>query len=601
MNETSVKRREWVKNAAIVFLAFLLVLTLFSNTIRNRSLPEVAVQYTTSDSVSSGIRVSGTVNASSSYSITVDSTRTVAAVLVRNGDEVAAGDVLIELEDEESEEVAAARKQLESLQEDYDRTLLTLSTPGTEAETQAVSSAQAAYDKAVLDRDSFKSTLAATAEQKTVDAAVRTLESLKKWYGEKYDSKIPGVSDDTAIAWYAAFIGAAEDALFTENYTSAEVPAGYGYADLKEGWTEKVTELLVLTHTPEGAAEPIPVLSAEQSDALTAWMNGGEPAAEMLDWLAGELGADSKDALFKTVTVSEPVPSGRTFAELKPAYAAYKEKARAAAQAELNDAKWRLNTVLEGYDNAVDSAAQSLEAARKQLAEKQNANATSDKLTQMDLQNQKDAIAEQQALLSELLAETTDGKIVAKQAGMVTDLIAVAGEKLPAGSTACVIQLTDSGYTADISITNAQAARVRVGAEAAVSGYYWGETPRATVTGIRNDTAVRGNRIVTLTLTGSVEAGSTYNFTLGETSAMYDVVIPKSALREDNTGTFVLIVTNKSSPLGTRYYATRLDVSVLASDDTRCAVSGDFSGWDYVITSSSAPIESGDMVRLANA
>ena len=98
-----------------------------------------------------------------------------------------------------------------------------------------------------------------------------------------------------------------------------------------------------------------------------------------------------------------------------------------------------------------------------------------------------------------------------------------------------------------------------------------------------------------------MEAGSTYNFTLGETSAMYDVVIPKSALREDNTGTFVLIVTNKSSPLGTRYYATRLDVSVLASDDTRCAVSGDFSGWDYVITSSSAPIESGDMVRLANA
>ena len=77
MNETTVKRREWVKNAAIVFLAFLLVLTLFSNTIRNRSLPEVAVQYTTSGSVSGGIRVSGTVNASNSYSITADSTRTV--------------------------------------------------------------------------------------------------------------------------------------------------------------------------------------------------------------------------------------------------------------------------------------------------------------------------------------------------------------------------------------------------------------------------------------------------------------------------------------------------------------------------------------------
>ena len=155
MSEAIVKRREWVKNAAIIFLAFLLVLTLFSNTIRNYSLPEVAVQYTTSDSVSSGLRVSGTVNASNSYSVTVENTRTVAAVLVRNGDEVAAGDVLIELEDEESEEVAAARKQLEALQQDYERTLLTITTPGTEAEAQAVSNAQTAYDKAVRERDAF--------------------------------------------------------------------------------------------------------------------------------------------------------------------------------------------------------------------------------------------------------------------------------------------------------------------------------------------------------------------------------------------------------------------------------------------------------------
>ena len=46
-----------------------------------------------------------------------------------------------------------------------------------------------------------------------------------------------------------------------------------------------------------------------------------------------------------------------------------------------------------------------------------------------------------------------DAKIVAKQAGMVTELTAVAGEKLQAGAPVCVIQLTDSGYTADISLS----------------------------------------------------------------------------------------------------------------------------------------------------
>ena len=43
MNET--RRRAWVKNAIIIFLAIMLILTFFSNTIMNYSLPEVAAQY----------------------------------------------------------------------------------------------------------------------------------------------------------------------------------------------------------------------------------------------------------------------------------------------------------------------------------------------------------------------------------------------------------------------------------------------------------------------------------------------------------------------------------------------------------------------------
>ena len=42
--ENSVRKREWVKTAAIIFLAVLLVLTFFAKTIMNASLPEVAAQ-----------------------------------------------------------------------------------------------------------------------------------------------------------------------------------------------------------------------------------------------------------------------------------------------------------------------------------------------------------------------------------------------------------------------------------------------------------------------------------------------------------------------------------------------------------------------------
>ena len=58
--------RGWVKNAAIIFLAVLLVLTFFSNTIMNRTLPEVATQSVTSGSITARVRGTGTVVANGS-------------------------------------------------------------------------------------------------------------------------------------------------------------------------------------------------------------------------------------------------------------------------------------------------------------------------------------------------------------------------------------------------------------------------------------------------------------------------------------------------------------------------------------------------------
>ena len=60
------------------------------------------------------------------------------------------------------------------------------------------------------------------------------------------------------------------------------------------------------------------------------------------------------------------------------------------------------------------------------------------------------------------------------------------------------------------------------------------------------------------------------------------------------------MMTAKSSPLGTRYQATRVDVQVVASDDVNSAVTGAIVAYDYVITNSTAPIEDGMYVRLAD-
>ena len=110
MNEKGSKRRDWVKNAAIVFLTVMLILTFFSNTIMNYSLPEVAVQYVESGTITSQVRGTGTVESDDPYEVKITESRKVTSVAVKEGDTVQKGDVLFLLEDTESEELKAARK-----------------------------------------------------------------------------------------------------------------------------------------------------------------------------------------------------------------------------------------------------------------------------------------------------------------------------------------------------------------------------------------------------------------------------------------------------------------------------------------------------------
>ena len=98
MNENGKKKREWVKTAAIIFLSVLLVLTFFSNTIQNYSLPEVATQYVQSGTITAKIRGTGTVESGDPYNVEVKEARKVADVAVRVGDTVQKGDVILYLE-----------------------------------------------------------------------------------------------------------------------------------------------------------------------------------------------------------------------------------------------------------------------------------------------------------------------------------------------------------------------------------------------------------------------------------------------------------------------------------------------------------------------
>ena len=115
MNETVSKRRIWIRNIIIIILAVLLILTFCSQSIMNRSLPEVAVQYPQYGAIASRIRATGTVEANQSYTVTIAQSRVVSAVNVRTGQSVAKGDVLLTLEEGDSTELDAAKSVLSDL------------------------------------------------------------------------------------------------------------------------------------------------------------------------------------------------------------------------------------------------------------------------------------------------------------------------------------------------------------------------------------------------------------------------------------------------------------------------------------------------------
>ena len=122
---------------------------------------------------------------------------------------------------------------------------------------------------------------------------------------------------------------------------------------------------------------------------------------------------------------------------------------------------------------------------------------------------------------------------------------------------------------------------------------------QAVLTDIKNDTSAGSrNRIMVFSIKGDVSPGTYVDLSIPCGSGNYDAIVPKSAVHEDNKGHFVLTVTSKNSPLGNRYYAERVDVEVLASDEISAAVSGGITAEDYVITNSSVSIKPGAQVRM---
>ena len=127
MNEnTNNKRKDIIKNILIVFLIILLILTFFSNTIMNYSLPEISTESSMSGTLTEKLTVSGMIESNQSYEVKTDGNKTIDVINVKTGQYVEKGTVLFEINTEENAELTEAETTLKSLEKEYQKMLLTV-------------------------------------------------------------------------------------------------------------------------------------------------------------------------------------------------------------------------------------------------------------------------------------------------------------------------------------------------------------------------------------------------------------------------------------------------------------------------------------------
>lgn len=624
----NVKRRERIKTILIIFLAILLALTFFSNTILNHSLPTVSAQYAGYGQINEKIRGSGLVTANQDYDIVAEGNRTVASVSVKSGDEVRAGDKLFVLEAANSdEEVKEAEDAIRAAELEYQKALLTI-VPDYAKENQDITDARADLQNAIARlntaRNQADSTISSSAYQQAstqADEAAAAISELKSYLALVESGQTEGIPSQ-----YTSSQAAAQAALDQAN---AELEAAAADLTAKQAAvTVTSAEQQATVTTLERAAETADTAAARAKADYAASagdlelkraMEDAEAAAkyahEDVEAAKGVLtDIQTKEAAVKT---AEEAVTAAT-AKVDAARAACSDTSgavKAAIKNDLDAAQQELdaaNAILSAYaaqgetadiatlEEAVTAAERNVQGLIIALAETKKENDLTAKTAALDLQSQQLAIDKQKEALEKLKKDSGTVTVTSKNAGIVSAVNFAAGDEVADGATLATITLTNSGYTAEFTVTAEQARKVKVGALAEVTNNYYNDITAKLISS-KADTSDPSsqNRVLTFDITGKdVTPGQMLALSITCSSQSYDCVVPSSAIMEDKDGKFVLLMQSKSTPLGNRYYATRANVTVLASDEINSAVQGDVTPSDFIITTSEKPLKSGDQVRM---
>ena len=674
--KNTTKRREWVKNAAIIFLTIMLLLTFFSNTIMNYSLPEVATQYVQTGTITAKVRGTGKVEASDPYNVIAKESRVITSVAVKQGDVVEKDQVIYYLEESESDELTKAEQELEDLELNYMKGLfganvspevITKVANGNidsfsqlqakvtdmqnrlEAAKKRVEECQKNVDDLTLQstKDTNNAGVSTKNEELTKDQATTDLTEAQNRFEKDKAATIASLNAQiteltSQISDLEKLIANTEnnmDSVMTPDTTTTKTDT---IQDQKEKAIAQLKARIdAISQAAQGDDPDKPKIpgavidtskmttAQELEDAFTKQKNAISTAGKDADYLTMIADCNAAIARINEIDAASKdinnYPNDVTALENKKNQLASLQKKLAEVQAitassdgGVQDAQNRLNQANRNILEITTANSQTSVAWQNRLADAnaalKNAQAVYDLLkeeqtslaadinAELDLSKTNKDIQKKKEEIEKLKEKSMGSAVKAPVAGTITTVKYVAGETTQPEDVMAVIQPEGKGFTLSISVTNEQAKKVQIGDMAELQNSWYYDDARVMLSAIKPDPDNPGtNKLLVFDVSGStIQADQSLSISVGQRSQEYELVVPNSAIREDNDGKFILTVESKSSPLGNRYIATRVGVEVLASDDNNSAISAPLYGWEYVITTSTKPVEAGKQVRLAD-
>ena len=592
-------RRSRVVKAMVAFVAVLALLTFFSNTLMNLTIPKVMGAYASRGNLSYSNSARGTITVENQTEVKGLEGRTVDQVKVTNYDTVQAGDTILTLKPiEESEDLQSKRDRLKQLERDaeydsrtdnstdftsyYDSINMAKATLSDAEDTlYAVQNKDAVEEenKQIINDESVKE----VSLKATVTEAAKTVEDIQK--------QIDAI--DASIAPLQAQIDV-YTALGTPTPTPRpEVPETTEPAETEpvtdpstESATDQATEPAETSAPVETTAAPAPVYDADGLDPAS-------PTYEMEKLMLKIQQYEDQKTALESQLESAKTRLDEASAELAECQGKIKD-----AQAEIDALKQLPSEA--AAQNAVTTARNAVNTAQKALSDAQTAAGITEDKARDTAEDREEEIAKLKKQIEELEKQAKVTEIKAPVGGYIYNIAVASGDALTAKTfVTYIIPETDRVCSVSFKFSSQAAQSIRVGMDLEItSGFIQG----CTVQSIKPDPDnPRANKIVKCMVAGNdAWPGEEITVNAGRGNDNYKCVVPSSAVSEDNNGHFIYVIVGSSTPLGDKYTVKRVDVSIEATDGAATAIKGEgLDKYDVmIVVRAEKPLEDGQRVRL---